>query len=87
MQTHSRRISPRKHFEAPIQYLYLQQDRYYNSSMYNFSQDGLYFESFQPLALVYELADHISEKPCIFNILDDSFVPPNFFIHKISIFT
>jgi hypothetical protein len=51
MQTHSRRISPRKHYEAPIKYLYLQQDRYYNSSMYNFSQDGLYFESFQPLEL------------------------------------
>ena len=51
MQTHSRRIFPRKQYEAPIQYLYLQQDRYYNSRMYNFSRDGLYFEPFQSLEL------------------------------------
>ena len=51
MQAHSRRIFPRNQYEAPIQYLYLQPDRYYNSRMYNFSQGGLYFEPFQPLEL------------------------------------
>jgi len=51
MQTQSRRIFPRSHYEAPLQYLYLQPDRYYNSRMYNFSQDGLYFEPFQSLEL------------------------------------
>jgi hypothetical protein len=51
MQTHSRRNFPRNQCEAPIQYLYLQPDRYYNSRSYNFSEGGLYFESFQPLEL------------------------------------
>ena len=51
MQTRSRRIFPRKQYEAPIQYVYLQPDRYYNSRMYNFSESGLYFEPFQPLEL------------------------------------
>ena len=50
-QTHSRRIFPRKQCEAPIQYLYLQPDRYYNSRIYNFSEGGLYFEPFQPLEI------------------------------------
>ena len=51
MQTRSRRIFPRSHYEAPIQYVHMQPDRYYNSRMYNFSDGGLYFESLQPLAL------------------------------------
>ena len=49
MITHSRRNFLRKPYEAPIQYLYMQQDRYYNSRMYNFSEGGLYFDSLQPL--------------------------------------
>jgi hypothetical protein len=44
MQTQSRRRYPREPYEAPIQYVYLQPDRYYTARMYNFSQTGLYFE-------------------------------------------
>ena len=51
MPAHSKRIFPRNRYEAPIQYLYLQPDRYYNSRMYNFSQGGMYFEPFQSLEL------------------------------------
>ena len=51
MQTHSRRTFPRKQYEAPIQYVYLQPDRFYNSRMYNFSEGGFYFEPFQPLEI------------------------------------
>ncbi len=49
MQTQSRRIFPRNHYEAPLQYLSDEPDRYYNSRMFNFSQGGLYFEPFQSL--------------------------------------
>lgn len=49
MQAPSRRNFPRNQCEAPIQYLYMQPDHYYNSRTYNFSENGLYFESFQPL--------------------------------------
>ena len=51
MQTNSRRNFPRNQCEAPIQYLYMQPDRYYNSRTYNFSEGGLYFKSLQPLEL------------------------------------
>jgi hypothetical protein len=51
MQTYSRRIFPRNHYEAPIQYLYSQPDRYFNSRMYNYSQGGMYFEPLKSLEL------------------------------------
>ena len=51
MQAKSKRAFPRNQYEAPIQYLYVQFDRYYNSRMYNFSKGGLYFEPFKPLEL------------------------------------
>ncbi len=49
MQTHSRRNFPRNQCEAPIQYMYLQPDRYYNSRTYNFSEGGMFFKSLHPL--------------------------------------
>ncbi|MCP4263134.1 MAG: hypothetical protein GY774_37340 [Planctomycetes bacterium] len=49
MQTQSRRIFPRNQYEAPLQYLSDEPDRYYNSRMFNFSHGGLYFEPFQSL--------------------------------------
>jgi hypothetical protein len=51
MQANSRRNFPRNQYEAPIQFQYLQPDRYYNSYTYNFCEGGLYFESLQPLEL------------------------------------
>jgi len=51
MQAQSRRKFQRYQYEAPIQYLYLQPDRYYNSRALNYSERGLYFESFQSLDL------------------------------------
>ena len=49
MGTHSKRPS-RTSYEAPIQYFHSQSDHYYNSRMYNYSEGGLYFESFKALA-------------------------------------
>ena len=49
MQTQSRRKSERHPSEAPVQYIYRQPDCYYNSQIVNYSEDGLYFRSFQPL--------------------------------------
>ena len=49
MQTHSRRNFPRNQFEAPIQYLSSQPDRYFNSRIYNYSQGGMYFEPLKSL--------------------------------------
>jgi hypothetical protein len=51
MQTHSRRNFPRNQYEAPIQYLYSQPDRYFNSRMYNYSPGGMYFEALESLEL------------------------------------
>ena len=49
MQTQSRRKYERHLSEAPVQYIYRQPDRYYNSQIVNYSEDGFYFTSFQPL--------------------------------------
>ena len=49
MQTYSRRKTERHPSEAPVQYVYRQPDRFYNSQIVNYSEDGLYFRSFQPL--------------------------------------
>ena len=49
MQTHSRRKTERHPSEAPVQYVYRQPDRYYNSQIVNYSDDGLYFRSLQSL--------------------------------------
>ena len=51
MQLHSRRNFPRNQYEAPIQYIHSQPDRYYNSRMYNFSRGGMYFEPLHSLEL------------------------------------
>ncbi len=49
MQTQSRRKSERHPSEAPVQYVCRQPDRYYNSQIVNYSEDGLFFRSMQPL--------------------------------------
>ncbi len=51
MQSPSRRKCERHPTEAPVQYVYQQPDRYYNSRVLNYSEDGMYFESIQPLEL------------------------------------
>ena len=48
MGTYPKR-APRTSYKAPIQYFHPQSDHYFNSSMYNFSEDGLYFESIHAL--------------------------------------
>ena len=48
MGAHSKRAL-RTLYEAPIQYYQSQSDHYFNSRMYNFSEDGLYFESIHAL--------------------------------------
>ena len=51
MQTQSRRKCERHQSEAPVQYVYRQPDLYYNSRVLNYCEDGMYFESIQPLEL------------------------------------
>jgi hypothetical protein len=51
MPTESKRKFERSQCEAPIQFLPSQPDRYYNSSIFNYSEEGLFFESMQPLEL------------------------------------
>ncbi len=51
MQIQSRRKCDRHRSEAPVQYVYRQPDRYFNSHVLNYSEDGMYFESIQPLEI------------------------------------
>jgi hypothetical protein len=50
MATYARRLYPRGHYEAPILYASVGSDSYYDSTIYNFSKGGIYFEPERPLA-------------------------------------
>lgn len=49
MKKDNRRSYERYEYEAPLQYAYVDKEKYYESKMYNYSSGGMYFESKYPV--------------------------------------
>ena len=49
MVTEQRRSSQRRQHKGPLRYLHDEMDQYYDATMYNYCEQGFYFEVFEPL--------------------------------------
>ena len=45
MAADNKRSYERYYYEAPVQYAYAGEEKYYDAKMYNYSNGGMYFES------------------------------------------